>query len=73
MSFFSLLFSSTMEVFFESPGPSSHATSVTITGAGSSEEAVAAAQNRIYAEYGTDRYEMSVSITDSENGHEEAC
>ena len=78
-----------MEVFFDSPGPGSHATSVTVTGSGSSEEAVAAAQNRIYAEYGTDRYkvvitppsgapaeadryEMSVSITDSENSHEEA-
>jgi hypothetical protein len=72
-----------MEVYFDSPGPGSHATTVTITGASSSEEAVAAAQNRIYAEYGTDRYEvvitppsgapteadryeMSVSITDSQ-------
>ena len=71
-----------MEVFFTSPGPGSHATTVTVTGATSVEEAVAAAQNRIYAEYATDRYEvvitppsgapaeadryeMSVSITDS--------
>ena len=72
-----------MEVFFESPGPGSHATSVTVTGAGSAEEAIVAAQTRIYAEYSTDRYEvvvtppsgapaeadryeMSVSITDSQ-------
>ena len=72
-----------MEVYFDSPGPGSHATTVTVTGASSAEEAVAAAQNRIYAEYGTDRYEvvitppsgapaeadryeMSVSITDSQ-------
>jgi hypothetical protein len=71
-----------MEVFFDSPGPGSHATSVTVTGTGSSEEAVEAARTRIYAEYATDRYEivitppsgapaeadryeMSVSITDS--------
>jgi hypothetical protein len=73
-----------MEVYFDSPGPGSHATTVTVTGASSSEEAVAAAQNCIYAEYGTDRYEvvitppsgapaeadryeMSVSITDSQS------
>jgi hypothetical protein len=71
-----------MEVFFESPGPGSHATTITVTGASSSEEAVEAARTRIYAEYATDRYEivitppsgapaeadryeMSVSITDS--------
>ncbi|MDF7815577.1 MULTISPECIES: hypothetical protein [Hymenobacter] len=76
-----------MEVYFASPGPGSHATSVTVTGASSVDEAVNAAQNRIYAEYGTDRYEvvitppsgapaeadryeMSVSITDSQNGNE---
>ena len=73
-----------MEVFFDSPGPGSHVTTVTVTGASGSEEAVAAARTRIYAEYGTDRYEvvitppsgapaeadryeMSVSITDSEH------
>ncbi|GAB3327374.1 hypothetical protein ACFQT0_28470 [Hymenobacter humi] len=72
-----------MEVFFDSPGPGSHTTSVTVTGAASSDEAVVAAQNRIYTEYSTDRYEvvitppsgapaeaeryeMSVSITDTQ-------
>ena len=72
-----------MEVFFDSPGLGSHATTVTVTGAGSSEEAVNAARNRILNEYSSaryevaitppsgapaeaDRYEMSVSITDSE-------
>ncbi|GAB3725403.1 hypothetical protein GCM10027594_06810 [Hymenobacter agri] len=72
-----------MEVFFESPGSGSHATTVTVIGAGSSEEAVEAARTRIYAEYATDRYEivitppsgapaeadryeMSVSITDTQ-------
>lgn len=72
-----------MEVFFESPGPGSHATTITVTGASSSEEAVEAARTRIYAEYatdryeivitppsgapaGADRYEMSVSITDTQ-------
>lgn len=72
-----------MEVFFDSPGPGSHATTVTVTGAASSEAAVEAARTRIYAEYATDRYEvvitppsgapaeaeryeMSVSITDSQ-------
>ncbi|MFD2719927.1 hypothetical protein ACFST9_14455 [Hymenobacter monticola] len=73
-----------MEVFFESPGPGSHATTVTVTGVTNSEEAVEAARTRIYAEYATDRYEivitppsgapaeadryeMSVSITDSQS------
>lgn len=72
-----------MEVVFESPGPGPHATTITVTGASSSEEAVEAARTRIYAEYATeryeiviippngvpaeaDRYEMSVSITDTQ-------
>lgn len=76
-----------MEVFFESPGPGSHATTVTVTGATSTEVAIEAARTRIYAEYATDRYEvvinppsgapseadryeMSVSITDSQPGLE---
>ena len=77
-----------MEVFFNSPGPGSHATTVTVTGADSSESAVEAAKTRIYAEYATDRYEviitppsgdpaeanryeMSVSITDSQENQEQ--
>ena len=50
-----------MEVYFDSPGSGSHATTVTVTGASNSEEAVAAAQNRIYAEYSTDRYEVVIT------------
>ena len=74
-----------MEVYFDSPGPGSHATSAVVTGAGSAEAAVSAARNRIAAEYaadryevvitppsgapaGTDRYEMSVRITDAQAG-----
>lgn len=76
-----------MEVFFESPGPGSHATTITVTDAPSVEDAIEAARTRIYAEYATDRYEivitppsgapaeanryeMSVSITDSQSDSE---
>lgn len=77
-----------MEVFFNSPGPGSHATTITVTGATSSDQAVEAARTRLYAEYATDRYEivisppsgqpaeanryeMSVSITDSQESQEQ--
>lgn len=72
-----------MEVYFDSPGPGSHSTSVLVVGASSTDEAVSAAQNRLASEYGSDRYQvtitppsgdpgeagrydMSVSITDSQ-------
>ena len=72
-----------MEVFFDSPGPGSHATTATVTGASSAEEAVNEARTRIMREYPSEqyqvvitpssgapaeaeRYEMSVSITDSQ-------
>ncbi|MBO3272148.1 hypothetical protein [Hymenobacter defluvii] len=72
-----------MEVFFDSPGPGSHATTVLVTGTPNVDEALNAAKTRIYNEYATDRYEiiitppsgapaeaeryeMSVSITDTQ-------